>query len=81
MNADAARMNRLTLRFTDAGLEKVFAEEQAKKSLRPIQEFVLDNRIADFWLLRLKNICDLPRAFLQRHSCFPCSQSFAKEFG
>ena len=37
MNADAARMNRLTLRFTDAGLEKAFAEEQAKKSLRPIR--------------------------------------------
>ncbi|OGA24348.1 MAG: hypothetical protein A3I01_13465 [Betaproteobacteria bacterium RIFCSPLOWO2_02_FULL_65_24] len=37
MNADAARMNRLTLHFADAGLEKAFAEEQARKSLRPIR--------------------------------------------
>ncbi len=37
MNANAARMNRLTLRFTDAELENIFAEEQAKKSLRPIR--------------------------------------------
>jgi hypothetical protein len=37
MNADTARMHRLTLRFTDAGLEKAFAEEQARKSLRPIR--------------------------------------------
>ncbi len=37
MNADTARMNRLTLRFADAGLEQAFAEEQAKKSLRPIR--------------------------------------------
>jgi class 3 adenylate cyclase len=37
MNADTARMNRLTLRFADAGLEKAFAEEQARKSLRPIR--------------------------------------------
>jgi class 3 adenylate cyclase len=37
MNAGTPRMNRLTLRFTDAELEKVFAEEQARKSLRPIR--------------------------------------------
>jgi class 3 adenylate cyclase len=37
MIADAARMHRLTLRFADAGLEKAFAEEQARKSLRPIR--------------------------------------------
>jgi class 3 adenylate cyclase/energy-converting hydrogenase Eha subunit E len=37
MNADAARMNRLTLRFADANLEASFAEEQARKSLRPIR--------------------------------------------
>ncbi|MDO8787017.1 MAG: adenylate/guanylate cyclase domain-containing protein [Sulfuritalea sp.] len=30
-------MNRLTLRFADAELEKAFAEEQARKSLRPIR--------------------------------------------
>ena len=37
MKADTTRMNRLTLRFADAGLEQVFAEEQARKSLRPIR--------------------------------------------
>jgi len=37
MNADTARMHRLTLRFADAQLEKAFAEEQARKSLRPIR--------------------------------------------
>jgi class 3 adenylate cyclase len=37
MNADAARMHRLTLRFADAGLEKAYAEEQARKSLRPVR--------------------------------------------
>jgi class 3 adenylate cyclase len=37
MTADTARMHRLTLRFADAELEKAFAEEQAKKSLRPIR--------------------------------------------
>ena len=37
MNADTARMHRLTLRFTDAQLEQAFAEEQARKSLRPIR--------------------------------------------
>lgn len=30
-------MHRLTLRFNGAGLEKAFAEEQARKSLRPIR--------------------------------------------
>ncbi len=37
MKADTTRMHRLTLRFADAGLEQVFAEEQARKSLRPIR--------------------------------------------
>ncbi|MCX7166386.1 MAG: hypothetical protein NTV11_08935 [Rhodocyclales bacterium] len=37
MNADTARMNRFTLRFADAELEQAFAEEQARKSLRPIR--------------------------------------------
>ena len=37
MNPDTARMHRLTLRFADAELEKAFAEEQARKSLRPIR--------------------------------------------
>jgi class 3 adenylate cyclase len=34
---NAARMDRLTLRFADAELEKTFAEEQARKSVRPIR--------------------------------------------
>ena len=37
MKPDTARMNRFTLRFADADLEKAFAEEQARKSLRPIR--------------------------------------------
>ena len=37
MKPGTARMNRLTLRFADAGLEQAFAEEQARKSLRPIR--------------------------------------------
>lgn len=28
-------MNRLTLRFADAGVEAAFAEEQARKALKP----------------------------------------------
>lgn len=34
MNADTARMHRLTLRFADACLETAFAEEQARKAVR-----------------------------------------------
>jgi len=37
MNADTARMHRLTLRFADAGLEAAFAEEQARKAVRPVR--------------------------------------------
>ena len=37
MKPGTARMNRLTLRFADAELEKAFAEEQARNSLRPIR--------------------------------------------
>jgi hypothetical protein len=37
MNPDTARMHRLTLRFTDAGLEAAFAEEQARKALKPFR--------------------------------------------
>ena len=37
MNVDTGRMHRFTLRFDDAGLEQAFAEEQARKSLRPIR--------------------------------------------
>src|SRR5258706_15938858 len=34
---DAVRMNRLSLRFADARVEGLFAEEQARKSLRPVR--------------------------------------------
>lgn len=37
MNPDSTRMHRLTLRFADAGMETAFAEEQARKSLRPFR--------------------------------------------
>ncbi|MDP2821348.1 MAG: adenylate/guanylate cyclase domain-containing protein [Sulfuritalea sp.] len=37
MNSNTTRMDRLTLRFADAELERAFAEEQARKSLRPIR--------------------------------------------
>ena len=37
MNTDSTHMNRLTLRFADAGMEEGFAKEQARKSLRPIR--------------------------------------------
>ncbi len=37
MNSDTARMHRLTLRFADAGLEAAFAEEQARKAVRPVR--------------------------------------------
>jgi class 3 adenylate cyclase len=37
MKPDTARMDRLTLRFTDAELEADFSRDQAHKSLRPIR--------------------------------------------
>ncbi len=37
MNAEALRMNRLTLRFTDAQAEAAFAHEQALKAVRPVR--------------------------------------------
>jgi hypothetical protein len=37
MSAAAARMHPLSLRFADAGLEAAFAEEQARKALRPLR--------------------------------------------
>ena len=37
MDDAAARMNRFSLRFADAGLEASFAEEQARKSQRPMR--------------------------------------------
>ena len=35
MNADAFRMNRFTLRFAGADIEAAFADEQARKAVRP----------------------------------------------
>ena len=40
MNTDTARMHRLTLRFADAGLEAVFAEEQARKGAQAVSRGV-----------------------------------------
>jgi class 3 adenylate cyclase len=37
MNADAFRMDRFTLRFTSADVEAAFAEQQARKAVRPIR--------------------------------------------
>ena len=34
---DALRMNRLTLRFADAALESAYAQEQARKAIRPVR--------------------------------------------
>ena len=37
MNADTFRMNRFTLRFADADNETAFADEQARKAVRPVR--------------------------------------------
>jgi hypothetical protein len=37
MNGNALRMNRFTLRFADAAVEGAYAEEHARKSVRPIR--------------------------------------------
>jgi len=37
MNADTSRMHRLSLRFADVNLEAAFAEEQARKALKPFR--------------------------------------------
>lgn len=37
MDADAFRMNRFTLRFAGADMEAAFADEQARKAVRPIR--------------------------------------------
>jgi hypothetical protein len=41
MRDDAALMNRFSLRFADASLEASFAEEQARKSQRPLRIVLL----------------------------------------
>ena len=53
MNSDTARMHRLTLRFADAGLETAFAEEQARKAVRPVRIALacLSTLIAGFYVL------------------------------
>ena len=37
MNDEALRMNRFTLRFADAGVDAAFAEEQARKAVKPFR--------------------------------------------
>ena len=37
MNADAFRMNRFTLRFAGADVEAAYAQEQARKAVRPVR--------------------------------------------
>ena len=37
MNSEALRMNRFTLRFAGADIEAAFAEEQARKAVRPVR--------------------------------------------
>lgn len=53
MNADTARMHRLTLRFAGANLEAAFAEEQARKAVRPVRIALvcLSTMIVGFYLL------------------------------
>jgi len=52
MNAEAARMHPLTLRFTDPALEAAFAEEQARKSVRLFRlAAVLGGAIIAFWAI------------------------------
>jgi signal transduction histidine kinase len=46
MSAAAARMHPLSLRFADAGLEAAFAEEQARKALRPLRMACLLGTVA-----------------------------------
>lgn len=47
MNADTARMHRLTRRFADANLEAVFAEEQARKTPQALVQ-MLDRIFTEF---------------------------------
>ena len=37
LHANKSPMHHVTLRFADAALERAFAEDQARKSLRPIR--------------------------------------------
>ncbi len=46
MNADTARMHRLTLRFAGASLETAVAEEQARKTLKPFRAALLQHGFA-----------------------------------
>ncbi len=53
MNADTARMHRFTLRFNDADLEAAFAEEQARKALKPFRAAMICTAgvVLIIWLL------------------------------
>lgn len=64
MNADTARMHRLTLRFADAGLEATFAEEQARKALKPFRAAMICTAavVLIIWLLLDKLLPQIPDA-------------------
>jgi len=64
MTADTARMHRLTLRFADAQLEKDFAEEQARKALKPFRAAMICVAVVMFiiWLLMDKLLPQIPDA-------------------
>lgn len=62
MNADTARMHRLTLRFADADLEAAFAEEQARKALKPFRAAMICTAgvVLIIWLLMDKLLPQIP---------------------
>jgi len=62
VNADTARMHRLTLRFADAQLESVFSEEQARKALKPFRAAMIcmAGMVLIIWLLMDKILPQIP---------------------
>ena len=64
MTAATARMHPLTLRFTDAELEAVFADEQARKALKPFRAAMicLAGVVLIMWLLLDKLLPQIPDA-------------------
>ena len=67
MTASTARMHPLTLRFADAGLEAVFAEEQAHKVIKPFRAATLciAGMVLIIWLLLDKLLPQVPDAKAQ----------------
>ena len=65
MSDDAFRMNRFTLRFADAAVEAAYAEEHARKSVRPIR-IVLAAIIVMVVLLSLLIIILVPFGIMPR---------------